>query len=209
MVMLINSKHLRAAPRMPLDIEGGFTLVELMIGVSIVAILTMIALPSVASLLRNIRASSETNAIMSAVRLVRTEAIKRGTTVSIAPLAGQTNLNKGWVVFVDRGNTQDPTTKGNDLIAERSDVPDNMSIDFSAHLCGATGTASGDTSKLSLNRFSQCGNGAAPAFSIIVAAKEALPSTAIDTNTRRIVCMTSSGRFVAFKRDATATTLCS
>lgn len=61
----------------------GFTIIELMFTVAIAAILMMIAAPSFDQIIRNNRVSTETNKLASAIQEARTEAVKRGTTITL------------------------------------------------------------------------------------------------------------------------------
>jgi type IV fimbrial biogenesis protein FimT len=56
---------------------GGFTLLELMVTVSVAAILATVALPSFSALIRSNRSASEANTVLGVFMLARSEAIKR------------------------------------------------------------------------------------------------------------------------------------
>jgi len=89
--------------------SGGFTIVELMVVVAIVAILAAIALPSFNSSMRNSRVTSQTNDFLTAINLARSEAVarSRGVTICAAdtaagtPAACGSDWSQGWVVIVD------------------------------------------------------------------------------------------------------------
>ncbi|NDP48692.1 MAG: prepilin-type N-terminal cleavage/methylation domain-containing protein [Sulfuriferula multivorans] len=93
--------------------ERGFTLVELLVVLTIGSILLSIAIPGYAFLLSGSRLTTVTNDLVSALHLARSEAIKRGTRVTIcktgSPMAvppscdGAANWQDGWLVFVDGG----------------------------------------------------------------------------------------------------------
>ncbi len=67
----------------PLFLERGFTLVELLVTMTLVAILSAIALPSLSSFVTNSRVSSRANDFVAAINLARSEAVKRSSGVTI------------------------------------------------------------------------------------------------------------------------------
>ena len=66
----------------------GFSLVELLVTVSIVAILAAVAIPNFNSTLQNNRAETEVSDLQRAFNYARLEAITRGVSVRIAPTTG-------------------------------------------------------------------------------------------------------------------------
>lgn len=95
----------------------GFTLVELLITLSIVAVLVTLAAPSVAGLVQSSNVSSAVNTFLGDLRYTRSEAVRRGMPVvicrSTAPEAatpqcatGTANTGAGWttgwIIFEDR-----------------------------------------------------------------------------------------------------------
>lgn len=77
----------------------GFTLVELMVTVIIASILLSIAVPSFTNLIRRNQITTYANEFGTAVNLARSEAAKRGTSVSITSNNG-TDWTQGWNVNV-------------------------------------------------------------------------------------------------------------
>jgi len=65
--------------------RNGFTMVEMVVTVAILAIMAAIALPSYTKLIANNRADSETNDLYQALNYTRIEAINRGLSVRITP----------------------------------------------------------------------------------------------------------------------------
>ena len=95
----------------------GFTLVELMVTVAVVAILMAIAVPNMRSVIQNTRISNQINELTSDLNFVRSEAIKRGTDTTVSsvtvcksdnPTAATPTCNTtalGWdmgrIIFID------------------------------------------------------------------------------------------------------------
>jgi type IV fimbrial biogenesis protein FimT len=98
--------------------ESGFTIMELMVTVTLVAIIATFAFPSVDYLLRNSRLTSQLNNLAATLHYARSEAVKRGTPVTVckthAALQCDTRpgWERGWIVFVDDGGGV-ATGKGN------------------------------------------------------------------------------------------------
>jgi prepilin-type N-terminal cleavage/methylation domain-containing protein len=171
--------------------RNGFTLVEMMVVVAIVAVLTMIAIPSFRSLIRSLRASSEANAVVSAIRFMRAEAMKRGTTVSLTPPAGQASLSNGWVIFVDAAGNRDPVAAlpaGTQPLARRDDVASNMIF----QVAGCAGSS--NATSFSLDRTGACLGGGLPLMRILVGAEDSANAGQIDPTARRAICMDGPGR---------------
>lgn len=82
-----------AAP--PVRRQVGFTLVELMIAVAVLVILTALAAPAFSTMIANQRLKSGASDLFTALIRARSEAIKRNTEVTLAPLTtGQ--WQQGW-----------------------------------------------------------------------------------------------------------------
>ena len=92
--------------------SAGFTLVELMVTVAIVAILVSLAVPSFREMSAAQRVRSATYSIISDLTLARSEAVKRGADVTLTPLVAN-NWTSGWRVSV---------ASSSELLSEQSDV---------------------------------------------------------------------------------------
>lgn len=105
--------------------ESGFTMVELMITLSIAAILLGVAVPSFMDSIRKNRLITQTNDIVGTLSLARMEAIKRGRLVYVcaksddSTCSGSTNWANGWLMFLD--NTSDATITTASASADCSD----------------------------------------------------------------------------------------
>lgn len=91
--------------------SGGFTLVEMVITVAVAALLLSVAVPSYRGLMQSSRITAQTNDIVSALHLARSEAVKRGVAVTLCPTtdgstcAGATDWTSGWLAFTDHSGT--------------------------------------------------------------------------------------------------------
>jgi len=88
----------------------GFTLLELMIVLGIVAIMASIAVPSFTRMIRGQRVLAASNAMIAAIKIARNEAITRGVSVSLCPTDNPnattpvcnttpTGWQSGWLIF--------------------------------------------------------------------------------------------------------------
>jgi type IV fimbrial biogenesis protein FimT len=87
--------------------QAGFTLIELMVVIALVAILTILATPSFVGLIQSNRVSTEVNAFTGDLEFARSEAIKQGLPVSVCASSdgtsclGANTWQSGWIVFTD------------------------------------------------------------------------------------------------------------
>ncbi len=85
---------------------AGFTMVELIITIAILAVGLVLAVPSIRVTMANNQIAVANNSIMAGFNLARSEAITRGNGVVICPSRDGNNCdnnrwNTGWIVFDD------------------------------------------------------------------------------------------------------------
>jgi type IV fimbrial biogenesis protein FimT len=110
----------------------GFTLVELLVVVAIVAILAGLAAPSFKAMMASNRASAAASALQVSLSTARSEAVKRGADARVTVAANGTAgvWSNGWTVFADATGTANSgvapsdsaTTTRLEVVSERSGV---------------------------------------------------------------------------------------
>ncbi len=90
--------------------HSGFTLIELMIVLGIVAILMAFAAPSFQNFVKNDRLSTQINTLVAHLAYARSEAVLRAQQVGLCASSNQTTCTggdwkDGWLVYVDSDNS--------------------------------------------------------------------------------------------------------
>ena len=123
--------------------QAGFTMVELMIVIVVIAILTAVAVPNIISWLPNYRAKAAARDIILNFQKAKMEAVKRNTDVVIqfTPGAYAASGQVGsYQIFVDNA---DPGTEGvfdaGEPILAQVNMPKNVSL-YSANFSATTTT---------------------------------------------------------------------
>lgn len=93
----------------------GFTLIELMTVIAVLAIVASLAAPSFRSFIDNQRLRNASFDLVSDLTLARGEALKRAAVVAITPTAVDGGWHQGWRVEVGGA--------GGELISQRADLP--------------------------------------------------------------------------------------
>lgn len=87
--------------------KNGFTLIELMVVIAVLAIVLGVAIPSFTQQIRNNGSTALSSEFQAALGFARSEAVKRSSRVSVCPSSDGSNCltaddwKKGWIVFVD------------------------------------------------------------------------------------------------------------
>ena len=87
------------------DSASGFTLIELMITVSIVGIMLGIAIPGFSSTITSNRLATTANQFLGVLNFARSEAVSREERITVRRIGStEANWDEGWIVFVNKGN---------------------------------------------------------------------------------------------------------
>ena len=163
--------------------QEGFTLLECLVAVAIMAILTVLAVPGFRDLLVRRSVLVTADALVSDLRFARAEAIKRGTQVSMCRSANGSacsatgNWVDGWIVFVDR-HTKGEVDPGDEVLRVQSRQPQLESI----------ASDNPGTDKASFNFLPMGMSGpSTQTFKLT-------PVAPAPSNSLRVVCVSSQGR---------------
>ncbi len=88
---------------------AGFSLIELITGMTVFAVLLAIGVPSFTSLIRNQRISTQANSVVGALNYARAEVAARSLPVTVCTASSAartacgntTNWQFGWIIFTD------------------------------------------------------------------------------------------------------------
>lgn len=135
----------------------GFTLIELMITLGILAVIITLAAPSMNTLIMNNRLATQLNNFVGSLQTARSEAVKRGEEITVCKSADSAtctvagNWEQGWLVFLDDDgdeqvdggedviNAGNPLSGGNTLIGN-ANVDDVIKFDNRGFSLGFNGT---------------------------------------------------------------------
>lgn len=109
--------------------SSAYTLIELIITLLIVAILALIAAPSMKDFVKNERLTGQINSVISNLMLARSEALKRNLPVVICASSDNATCTgspkQGWIVFVD-ADSSSSMTSGDEIIQIQQALKGNV-----------------------------------------------------------------------------------
>jgi type IV fimbrial biogenesis protein FimT len=114
---------------------SGFTLIELMVTIGVAGVLAGIAIPSFKSTIQNNRLTTSANELVTALNLARSEAVKRGLSVTVRKvdsnsstnLSSTANWEDGWDVFTD-ADSDGNFESGDVLIRNFTALPNSYTL---------------------------------------------------------------------------------
>lgn len=103
----------------------GFTLIELMVTVAVMAVLLGVGVPSFQRLQQSTRTAAAFHLLTTSLALARMAAVKQHAPVSVCPSSdgrycrGDTTWEEGWIVFADPARAKQPASE--DAVLQRFD----------------------------------------------------------------------------------------
>ena len=112
---------------------SGFTMVEMLIVLAVLAVLVAIAAPNMGIMIRTQRVKTASFDVFAGLVLARSEALKRNTTVTVTPVGG--DWANGWTASDSNGNT---VRKQSGFTTVSITGPTNVVFTGSGRLSGGT-----------------------------------------------------------------------
>ena len=100
--------------------QRGFSLLEMMTALAVIAVLVAVGLPSFEYVTKTNRISSQSNLIVGAFQYARSEAVNRGVNVRVEPIVSGTDWTNGFQVRID-GNDDNDFDDAEDVIIRNFD----------------------------------------------------------------------------------------
>ena len=117
--------------RRPMQRRAGFSMIELLAVLAIVAILVATGAPSLRDLIRVQQMKAASGDLFAAIGLARAQALARGEVVTVLPKgAGGADWRRGWTVFLDRDGNRQPGP-GDTILAEHGPLAEGIAVAFS------------------------------------------------------------------------------
>lgn len=166
--------------------QSGFTLIELVVTISVAAILLTLAVPSFRSTIQNNRVTGQANEFLTSLTLARSEAIKRGRNASVCISSDGTscmgsNWASGWLVWSD--NNGNGTLDAGETVRVHEALPTGSTL---TELGGAT-----DVQYIADGSVCQVGSGVCPDGSTFTFT---LSATGCTGNQERILSINATGQ---------------
>jgi type IV fimbrial biogenesis protein FimT len=178
--------------------EHGFTLLELMVTVSIVAILGALAAPNFQTMIQANRTRTVASELMATLNLARSEAARRGQPVSVCRssngsscASSGTGWDSGWIAFVNEDGLSEGTSALRDsdelLLQARQNLPAGVTVRTNSNFTNAiTFQRTGLVWGLGTGTFAICAGSAAEL-------KNRQPQAVVVIATRAVLATDSNG----------------
>lgn len=121
-------------------VNGGFTLIELMVTLAVGAILLAVAVPSFRTFIQNAQVNNTADSFLAAMQRARSEAVTRGETVVLCRTAdpssdtcsgsSEKDWTPGWLMYTVAGGSEEDfeDNSENELISRGTPAPEGVEI---------------------------------------------------------------------------------
>lgn len=142
----------------PSSRPAGFTLIEMMISLAVLALLLAIVPPSLAAFVSTSRVRAAQSELISSLMLARSEAAKRGKTVFVTASAPQrgNEFGSGWTLWVDEDDSGD-FNSGDTVIRQFPDISAGVVLGTAANVTQVSFASTGFLTPASVVTFRVCG----------------------------------------------------
>lgn len=142
----------------PQPLSGGFTLIEMLVSMAVLALILAIAVPGMAGFVRTSKVRSAQSELIGSLMLARSEAVKRGVPAGVAATAPVTGnpFGPGWTVWVD-SNGNGAVDTGEEIVRRYPDVSAGIVLTSNAN--AITFAPTGFLANTALVNLKVCGQG--------------------------------------------------
>lgn len=118
---------------MKMKLQRGFTIIELMVTVVIIAVLLILGVPSFSRTIEQNKLSTQVNDLISTLQYARSESVKTGKRITVCMSddgtdCGATGYEDGWIVFVDDVSSDGDLDAGEQLLKIHEALDTNMTL---------------------------------------------------------------------------------
>jgi type IV fimbrial biogenesis protein FimT len=120
---------------MKIYLQRGFTVIELIVTVALVAILLTFGVPSFSSTIEQNKLSTQVNDLISTLQYARSESVKTGKRITVcksnngtACVNAAAGYESGWIVFVDNAPSDGALSAGELLLKVHDPLDSNLTL---------------------------------------------------------------------------------
>ncbi len=117
-----------------MNTQRGFTVIELMIAVAVVALLLTVGVPSFSSIIEQNQLSTQVNDLISTLQYARSESIKTGRSITVcksingASCITSGGYEGGWIVFIENSPVNGDFDVGEQLLKVHEALNSNLTL---------------------------------------------------------------------------------
>ena len=113
-----------------MHIKSGFTLLELLITITLIAITAAIAFPNFQTLFQQSQAKVQAQRLLQSLHLARSESLLRGVTITLCASSNHQTCTENWeeaqIIFIDRNNNASASNQDDILYSIEPTKPEGI-----------------------------------------------------------------------------------